>query len=58
MAKHYYSGYMSMGFEVSSDTPLDHNELLMKIADYIADVGIAGCDLGDVDYWKEEEVNG
>ena len=58
MTKHYYTGSMSMGFEISSDTELDRNELLMKIADYITDVGIAGCDLGDVDYWKEEETNG
>ncbi len=54
MTKHIYSGYMSMGFEVSSDTPLDYNELVLKIADYITDVGIAGCDLGDVDYREEE----
>jgi hypothetical protein len=55
MTKHIYSGVMSMGFEVSSDFPLDYNELILKIADYITDVGIAGCDLGDVDYWEENE---
>lgn len=55
MTKHFYSGYISIGFEVSSDSPLDYNELVLKIADYIQDVGISNCELGDVDYREEEE---
>jgi hypothetical protein len=55
MAKHHYSGYVSLGFQVSDDKPLDYNELVQKVADYISDCGIAGCDLGDVDYWEENE---
>lgn len=58
MTKHFYSGYISIGFEVSSDSPLDYNELVLKIADYIQDVGISNCELGDVDYREEEEHNG
>lgn len=54
MTKHFYSGYISMGYEVSADSPLDYNELLLKIADYITDVGIAHCELGDVDYREED----
>jgi hypothetical protein len=54
MTKHIYSGYISLGYEVSSDSPLDYNDLLVKIADYITDVGIANCDLGDVDYREED----
>lgn len=56
MARHYYSGTISLPFEVWFDHPVNnYDELVLKIADYLTDNGIADCDLGDVDYNYEED---
>jgi hypothetical protein len=56
MAKHIYTGYVSTGYYVESDTELTDDELVSAVADYINAEGLnGGCDLGDIDHQIEEE---
>lgn len=56
MSKHLYTGYLSIGYEIESDTELDYEDLLQAVANQISDNGIASGDLGDIDHYIDGKL--
>jgi hypothetical protein len=53
--KHQYTGYISFGYTVFSDEPLQEFEIIDAIEQQINAEGIPECDLGEITHYLEGE---
>lgn len=56
MSGYEYSGYISFGFWVDSDTPLTKQEIVDRIGGSLRDLGVYEYDLGDIDHYIDGEL--